>query len=207
MRLLDTRFSGMARGVGTAKILGRIHSAQIRLGDLHLPVSFSVLEVRVSDDNACNYMMTKRWTLQGRDVDLLFGLDMLKRHQACIDLEKNVLRIQGREVRFLAEHELPNKARQVEELAEELDQASATGNLPLAPKTPAAGSTFSGAGQKLGGPSASTSTPTPSTTVASGSASQYPESSIEAVSRLVSVIATRNCPADSRSIVIAICRS
>jgi DNA damage-inducible protein 1 len=104
---------------------------------------------------------------------------MLKRHQACIDLEKNVLRIQGREVRFLAEHELPNKARQVEELAEEIDQASATGNLPLAPKVPAAGSTFSGAGQKLG---SATSTPAPSSTAASGSGSQYPESSIEAVS-------------------------
>jgi DNA damage-inducible protein 1 len=48
---------------------------------------------------------------QGRDVDLLFGLDMLKAHQACIDLERNVLRIQGREVKFLSEHELPDKAR------------------------------------------------------------------------------------------------
>ncbi|KAI9001981.1 hypothetical protein BC832DRAFT_128861 [Gaertneriomyces semiglobifer] len=36
---------------------------------------------------------------------------MLKRHQAIIDLEKNVLRIHGEEVRFLAEHELPAKAR------------------------------------------------------------------------------------------------
>lgn len=44
-------------------------------------------------------------------MDLLFGLDMLKAHQACIDLGKNVLRIQGREVKFLAEHELPAKAR------------------------------------------------------------------------------------------------
>ena len=35
---------------------------------------------------------------------------MLKAHQACIDLEKNVLRIQGREVSFLPEHELPSAA-------------------------------------------------------------------------------------------------
>ena len=149
--------------------------------------------------------------MQGRDVDLLFGLDMLKRHQACIDLEKNVLRIQGREVRFLAEHELPNKARQVEELAEEIDQASATGNLPLAPKVPAAGSTFSGAGQKLGGgsASASSSAPAPSSTApsGSGSGSQYPESSIEAVSRSFNVIVTCGSPAESRILDMALVRS
>lgn len=53
------------------------------------------------------YTLLRKFSLtltQGRDVDLLFGLDMLKAHQACIDLEKNVLRIQGREVKFLAEH-------------------------------------------------------------------------------------------------------
>lgn len=61
---------------------------------------------------------------QGRDVDLLFGLDMLKAHQACIDLEKGVLRIQGREVGFLPEHELPEKSRMEDLLPEEVPVGS-----------------------------------------------------------------------------------
>ena len=39
---------------------------------------------------------------------------MLKRYQACIDLQKNALVIQGREIRFLSEHELPKNALEEE---------------------------------------------------------------------------------------------
>lgn len=71
---------------------------------------------------------------------------MLKAFQACIDLEKNVLRIQGREVPFLSDHELPENARDSGELLLVDDAVS----LP-APSTAAPGpSIFPGSGRTLG---------------------------------------------------------
>lgn len=85
-RLIDKRFVGEARGVGVGKILGRIHQAQIKIETQYVPCSFTVLDTH---------------------VDLLLGLDMLKRHQACIDLERDVLKVAGVETKFLSESEIP----------------------------------------------------------------------------------------------------
>ncbi|KAH0840184.1 hypothetical protein J3R83DRAFT_1179, partial [Lanmaoa asiatica] len=81
---------------------------------------------------------------------------MLKAHQACIDLQKGVLRIQGREVSFLPEHELPEKARILEA------GVDADGSLP----SPQPVSTsISSPSQPRGGSSASQNT---------GSGSRFP---------------------------------
>lgn len=43
-RLLDKRFEGTAVGVGTQKILGRVHQCPMKVGNHHLPCSVTVLE-------------------------------------------------------------------------------------------------------------------------------------------------------------------
>uniref|UniRef100_A0A1A7WWL7 DNA-damage inducible protein 2 n=1 Tax=Iconisemion striatum TaxID=60296 RepID=A0A1A7WWL7_9TELE len=93
MRLVDRRWAGIAKGVGTQKIIGRVHLAQVQIEGDFLPCSFSILE--------------------DQPMDMLLGLDMLKRHQCSIDLKKSVLVIgtTGTETRFLSEAELPECAR------------------------------------------------------------------------------------------------
>ncbi|XP_017784750.1 PREDICTED: protein DDI1 homolog 2 isoform X2 [Nicrophorus vespilloides] len=93
MRLVDTRWAGIAKGVGVQKIIGRIHMVQIQIEKDYLTTSFSVLEEQ--------------------PMDMLLGLDMLKRHQCAIDLKTNVLKIgtTGTETRFLPESDLPDCAR------------------------------------------------------------------------------------------------
>lgn len=92
-RLVDQRWAGVAKGVGVQKIIGRIHMVQIQIENDFLTSSFSVLE--------------------DQPMDMLLGLDMLKRHQCSIDLHENCLHIgtTGTKTYFLPENELPECAR------------------------------------------------------------------------------------------------
>lgn len=95
IRLVDRRWAGVAKGVGTQRIMGRVHLAQIQIEGDFLQCSFSILEEQ--------------------PMDMLLGLDVLRRHQCCIDLKKNVLVIgtTGTQTHFLPEGELPPCAKLV----------------------------------------------------------------------------------------------
>ncbi|GMP64895.1 hypothetical protein CsSME_00025943 [Camellia sinensis var. sinensis] len=104
LRLMDQRYKGIAHGVGQSEILGRIHVAPIKIGNVFYPCSFVVLD--------------------SPNMDFLFGLDMLRKHQCIIDLKENVLRVGGGEVSvpFLQEKDIPTNF-----LDEVAKQASTSG--------------------------------------------------------------------------------
>ncbi|KAG5546764.1 hypothetical protein RHGRI_018817 [Rhododendron griersonianum] len=106
LRLLDQRYKGIAHGVGQSEILGRIHVAPIKIGNVFYPCSFLVLD--------------------SPNMDFLFGLDMLRKHQCIIDLKDNVLRLGGGEVSvpFLQEKDIPSQYLDEER---KLKQASSSG--------------------------------------------------------------------------------
>jgi DNA damage-inducible protein 1 len=77
--MIDTRFKGIAVGVGTGAILGRIHMVQLKIG-----TSFFPCTVTVMDD--------PKPGSEGKSIGFLLGLDMMKRHMCSIDLERGCLR-------------------------------------------------------------------------------------------------------------------
>lgn len=99
LHLVDKRFEGVAVGVGTGKILGKIHVVELTIGGYAFPCSITVMDSESG--------------LGDKNMDCLFGLDMLKRHRCNIDLGKNALVFpigltgESMEAPFLHEKDLP----------------------------------------------------------------------------------------------------
>lgn len=76
---IDESMAGVAVGVGTRKILGRIHSVQLQIGKTFFPCTVTVLED--PPDGASK-------------MGFLLGLDMMKRHLCILDLKAGCLKFQ-----------------------------------------------------------------------------------------------------------------
>lgn len=85
---VDTRYKGMAVGVGQTEIIGRIHRCKLNVGGHEIECSITVL----NQDG----------------MGMLFGLDMLKKHRCCINLLDNCLEFKnaGFSVPFVADHKI-----------------------------------------------------------------------------------------------------
>ena len=69
--LCDTRFSGIAKGVGTGKIIGTVHAAQMKIQN--------------------KVLMAKITVLENSSIGFIFGLDNMRAHRCTIDLNQNGL--------------------------------------------------------------------------------------------------------------------
>ena len=107
MNLVDKRFQGVARGVGSSRIVGVIHAAQIKIMNKMIATKINVIE--------------------NNDVGLVFGLDSLRAHRCNVDLKQNGLVFPdiGITAKFLSDGEIKKmkEQRQVDEENEEIERA------------------------------------------------------------------------------------
>ena len=96
--LCDTRFSGIAKGVGTGRIIGTVHAAQMKIQN--------------------KVLMAKITVLENNSIGFIFGLDNMRAHRCTIDLKQNGLVFPdiGVTAKFLSDGEIRNiKAEQDEQ--------------------------------------------------------------------------------------------
>eukprot|EP00026_Physarum_polycephalum_P003201 Phypoly_transcript_03211.p1 GENE.Phypoly_transcript_03211~~Phypoly_transcript_03211.p1 ORF type:complete len:439 (+),score=120.89 Phypoly_transcript_03211:138-1454(+) len=176
MRLVDRRFSGVAKGVGTARIIGRVHMAPIQIGASFFPCSFTILE--------------------DQDMEFILGLDMLRRHQCTIDLNNNVLVIGSERAAFLPENAIPGLNESNEDIHPPVTSTSSSNPTPAATPAPTTTTTTPPPTSPTPTTTSPVPTPAPRPPVASPTPSPAPVSggfqpNESDVQQLVSIGATR----------------
>jgi len=74
---LDTRYQGMAAGIGTARIVGSLRDVQVKLGHVEFFLDFTVLAVN--------------------EPLLILGIDQMRRFKCIVDMERGMLVFGGRD--------------------------------------------------------------------------------------------------------------
>ena len=69
--LCDQRYSGIAKGVGTSRIIGVVHAAQMKIQN--------------------KVLMAKITVIENSSIGFIFGLDNMRAHRCTIDLKQNGL--------------------------------------------------------------------------------------------------------------------
>ena len=108
MNLVDTRYSGIAQGVGTSKIIGTIHAAQLKIQD--------------------KFLMCKITVIENPTIGFIFGLDNMRTYRCNIDLGKNALIFPDANIKaqFLSDGELAKIREEEENQKENEDLQKAT---------------------------------------------------------------------------------
>ena len=98
--LCDTRFSGIAKGVGTGRIIGTVHAAQMKIQN--------------------KVLMAKITVLENSSIGFIFGLDNMRAHRCTIDLNQNGLIFPdiGVTAKFLSDGEI----KKIKDEQEEQDE-------------------------------------------------------------------------------------
>ena len=89
--LMDTRVGGMATGVGTADIVGKVWACDVAIGGTFYEASFLVVA--------------------SAHLDCIIGLDFMRRYLCTIDLARGAICIGDNVVPFLPEHQCPSAKR------------------------------------------------------------------------------------------------
>ena len=94
MNMVDKRFQGIAKGVGSSRIVGVIHAAQIKIMNKMIATKINVIE--------------------NNEVGLVFGLDSLRAHRCNVDLKTNGLVFPdiGITAKFLSDGEIRQMKQQ-----------------------------------------------------------------------------------------------